>query len=186
MVRAARIGVDGVAGLLHRLDERLVHGAGGNEHQLGRVERVGEVLDKRRDVVLAGELLDVARHDHALAREEGRGAGRVDDARGFVGLVTDVVDDQTAIVVADELLHELADPVGQKGRVGTADEVHRHDAGLEQGCEHIRRSSSAADVVRPQDAAPERDAERVCGDRGFPSLADVEVEEHAEEPLVRR
>ena len=41
-------------------------------------------------------------------------------------------------------------------------------------------------VVRPQDATAERDAERVSGDRRLAALPHLEVEQHAEEPLVRR
>ncbi len=80
--------------LLDGIDEGLVHGPGGDEDQRGGLERVGDVVDERCDVVLTGELLDVAGDDDAPRGEERRSARGIDDARDLVDLVGDVVDDE--------------------------------------------------------------------------------------------
>ncbi len=117
-----------------------MHGAGGDENERGRVERVGDVVDERRDVVLTRELLDVAGDDHAPRGEEGRSARRVDDASDLVVLVGDVVDDERSIFVARELVDEGDDPVREQRRVATPDEMDRHAA--------ASRSAASTSAVR--------------------------------------
>ena len=59
-------------------------------------------------------------------------------------------------------------------------------AGGEDGGHHVGGAPGPADVVGPEDPAPERDAEGVGGVARLAAVVDVGADEVAEEPLVRR
>ena len=118
--------VHGAAGLLDRVRQRLGQPAAtAGEHEIGALQRIGEVGDERPEL-LGGEPADVASHDDAAIGEERRGLGGVDDAADLDVVTVELVDDERAVGVADEAVHEVADGGAQDRLVVADQEVHGH------------------------------------------------------------
>ena len=126
---AAGAGVDlAPSGALDCVDQRLgdppTHPL---DDQRGRVERGLEVANERRHVVLAGEVLDTATDDDAAVGEERRRRGCVDERADLLGLLVedDLVDQQGAVAVADEVVDQDGERGADEDLVGALDQVHR-------------------------------------------------------------
>ena len=96
-----------------------------------------------------------------------------------------------AVVAAEQLGDEVVDDAVAQRRVGALDQVRRRHAHAaasrsEQRFDHAADRDRTGDVVHPHDAAAVRDAVRDRRQRRRAAVVDVEVEQLAEEPLVRR
>ena len=106
--------------------------AAGDQDELRRVERVGEVAEQRAEVV-GVEAPDVAGdHDPAVGQERQR-LGGVDDRAQFVLLAVELVDQQAAVVVADELGDEVVRLVAQDRLVVTGQQMDSHGGSILTG-----------------------------------------------------
>ena len=103
-----------------------MRGAPGDQDELSRVERVAEVFDERRDLLLPGELLDVARDDHAPTRQERWRASRVHDARDLVHLVRKIVDDERPVLLTNQRVHRFRNRVSKQRGIAAPQQMSRH------------------------------------------------------------
>ncbi len=117
---------DVAARRLHAIGELLRQSpATGDEHELGRVERVVEVAEQRDEFVRV-EAPDVAGHDHAPIGQE-RQCLRCVDGRAELVLVTvELVDHQAAFAVADEVHDEIVRLGAQDRLVVTGQQMDSH------------------------------------------------------------
>ena len=180
--------------------------AAGDEHQDGGVERVGEIADDAVDVA-GGERADVAHDHHAVRGHERRAPGRVQH-RGDRRLATlgaggasdssprpgaardgDLLEREAAVVVAEQLGDEVVDDAVAQRRVGP---LHQVGAGA-----HPLTARSIASIMRQTATDPATSWTRTMRQPwATPYATDasdaarrssmVEVEQLAEEPLVRR
>ncbi len=117
----------------HRLGQRLGDApARPHEHERGRGQRVGQVVDQRRDLGGLGEHLDVAPDDHAPVGQERRGLRRVDEGDdrrvGGVGrgeaVAADLLDGEPGVEVTGEGVDDPVRGVAEQHLVVALDQVH--------------------------------------------------------------
>ena len=124
---AGRVGISHVpAGGGHRIRQLLGESASaGHEHELRRVEGIGEIAEQRAEL-LGGKAPDVTSDDDPAVCEEGQRLGGVHDQPQLVVLTVELVDEQAAVVVADEMRDEIVGLVAQDRVVVTGQQMDTH------------------------------------------------------------
>jgi hypothetical protein len=131
---AGRAGVDpGASGPVDCVGEHLRHPtAAPFDHQVRSGRGVRQVLHQGSEL-RCGEAGQPPRdHDPAVGEERNRLCG-VDELVDGVVLTGEVLEQQTPIIVSDQLVDDGTDRVGEQGRLGSRQELHRrtgHEANL--------------------------------------------------------